>query len=225
MRSATTILEVISERGKKGLPLERVYRLLFNRDLYLMAYGKLYRNTGALTPGSTTETVDAMSLAKIDAIIEALRQERYRWTPVRRIYIEKKHSTKKRPLGLPTWSDKVLQEVIRLILESYFEPSMSDSSHGFRPERGCHTALRQIDRTWLGTTWYVEGDIRACFDSLDHHILLTLLAQHIHDGRFLRLIRELLQAGYLEEWNYHATLSGAPQGGICPRDAQRAANL
>ena len=215
MRSATTILEVISERGKKGLPLERVYRLLFNRDLYLMAYGKLYRNTGALTPGSTTETVDAMSLAKIDAIIEALRQERYRWTPVRRIYIEKKHSTKKRPLGLPTWSDKVLQEVIRLILESYFEPSMSDSSHGFRPERGCHTALRQIDRTWLGTTWYVEGDIRACFDSLDHHILLTLLAQHIHDGRFLRLIRELLQAGYLEEWNYHATLSGAPQGGIC----------
>src|SRR6266567_2186568 len=165
MRSATTILEVISERGKKGLPLERVYRLLFNRDLYLMAYGKLYRNKGALTPGSTTETVDAMSLAKMDTIIEALRQERYRWTPVRRIYIEKKHSTKKRPLGLPTWSD--------------------------------------------------EGDIRACFDSLDHHILLDILAQHIHDGRFLRLIRELLQAAYLEEWNYHATLSGAPQGGIC----------
>jgi len=215
MRSATTILEVISERGKKGLPLERVYRLLFNRDLYLMAYGKLYRNKGALTPGSTTETVDAMSLAKMDAIIEALRQERYRWTPVRRIYIEKKHSTKKRPLGLPTWSDKVLQEVIRLILESYFEPTMSDNSHGFRPRRGCHTALRQIDRAWLGTTWYVEGDIRACFDSLDHHILLDILAQHIHDGRFLRLIRELLQAGYLEEWNYHATLSGAPQGGIC----------
>ena len=142
MRSATTILEVISERGKKGLPLERVYRLLFNRDLYLMAYGKLYRNKGALTPGSTTETVDAMSLAKMDAIIEALRQERYRWTPVRRIYIEKKHSTKKRPLGLPTWSDKVLQEVIRLILESYFEPTMSDNSHGFRPRRGCHRHRR-----------------------------------------------------------------------------------
>jgi group II intron reverse transcriptase/maturase len=215
MRSATTILGIISERGKKGLPLERVYRLLFNRDLYLMAYGKLYRNKGALTPGSTSETVDAMSLAKMDAIIKAIRQERYRWTPVRRIYIEKKNSTKKRGLGLPTWSDKLLQEVIRLILESYFEPSMSEYSHGFRPGRGCHTALRQIDHAWLGTTWYVEGDIRACFDSLDHQILLNTLAQHIHDGRFLRLIRELLQAGYLEDWKYHATLSGAPQGGIC----------
>ncbi len=215
MRSAITILEIISERGKKGLPLERVYRLLFNRDLYLMAYGKLYRNHGALTPGSTSETVDAMSLAKIDAIIETVRQERYRWTPVRRTYIEKKNSTKKRALGLPTWSDKLLQEVIRLILESYFEPRFSEYSHGFRPGRGCHTALRQIDRAWLGTTWYVEGDIRACFDSLDHQILLGILAEHIHDGRFLRLIRELLQAGYLDDWKYHATLSGAPQGGIC----------
>ena len=156
-----------------------------------------------------------MSMAKIDAIIEALRYERYRWTPVRRSYIEKKNSTKKRALGLPTWSDKLLQEVIRLILESYFEPRFSDSSHGFRPGRGCHTALSQIDRAWLGTTWYIEGDIRACFDSLDHQILLDTLAEHIHDGRFLRLIRELLQAGYLEDWKYHATLSGAPQGGIC----------
>jgi len=208
------VLAIISERGKKGLPLERVYRHLFNRDLYLMAYGKIYANAGALTPGSTSETADEMSLSKIDAIIEAVRYERYRWTPTRRIYIEKKHSTKKRPLSMPTWSDKLLQEVIRLILESYYEPQMSDCSHGFRKGRGCHTALQDIDRTWLGTTWYLEGDIAACFDSLDHQILLATLAEKIHDGRFLRLIRELLQAGYLEEWNYHATLSGAPQGGI-----------
>ena len=116
---------------------------------------------------------------------------------------------------MPTWSDKLLQEVIRLILESYFEPQFSDCSHGFRPGRGCHTALREIDATWLGTTWFVEGDIKACFDSLDHQILLKALAEHIHDGRFLRLIRELLEAGYLEDWKYNATLSGAPQGGIC----------
>jgi group II intron reverse transcriptase/maturase len=214
MRPATTILGIIQERGKKGLPLERAYRLLFHRDLYLMAYGKIYRNAGATTRGSTSETVDEMSLQKIDTIIEALRSERYRWTPTRRVYIEKKNSTKKRPLSMPTWSDKLLQEVIRLILESYFEPTFSNSSHGFRPERGCHTALRQIDDTWHGVNWFIEGDIKACFDSLSHEILLATLTQHIHDGRFLRLMRELLQAGYLEEWKYHTTLSGAPQGGV-----------
>jgi len=158
MRTATTILGIIHERGKKGLPLERVYRLLFNRDLYLMAYGKIYRNNGATTPGSTSETVDEMSLRKIDRIIDAVRKARYRWTPTRRVYIEKKNSTKKRPLSMPTWSDKLLQEVIRLILESYFEPTFSNASHGFRPKRGCHTALQEIDRTWHGVSWFVEGN-------------------------------------------------------------------
>jgi group II intron reverse transcriptase/maturase len=214
MRSATTILGIIQERGKKRLPLERVYRLLFNRDLYLMAYGKIYRNDGATTPGSTSETVDEMSLHKIDTMIEALRCERYRWTPTRRVYIEKKNSTKKRLLSMPTWSDKLLQEAIRIILESYFEPTFSNNSHGFRPSRGCHTALRQIVETWHGVNWFIEGDIKACFDSLSHEILLVALAEHIHDGRFLRLTRELLQAGYLENWKYHTTLSGAPHGGI-----------
>jgi group II intron reverse transcriptase/maturase len=213
MRSAETMLGLIHERGKKGLPLERVYRLLYQRDLYLLAYGKLYRNHGALTPGSSPETVDAMSLRKIDTLIAALRQERYRWTPVRRVYIEKKRSTKKRPLGMPTWSDKLLQEVLRLLLVSYFEPTFSDHSHGFRPGRGCHTALNQIDTTWYGISWFIEGDIKACFERLSHERLLSMLAEHIHDGRFLRLVRGLLQAGYLEEWKYHATLSGAPQGG------------
>ena len=214
MRTAQTLLEIIRERGSKGLPLERVYRLLFQRDLYLMAYGKIYRNTGAMTPGSTQETADGMSLAKIDAIIEAVRYERYRWTPTRRVYIEKKHSTKKRPLSMPTWSDKLLQEVIRLILEHYFEPQFSDCSHGFRPQRGCHSAIEEIDNHWLGTVWFIEGDIKACFDSLDHQIMLDILAEHIHDERFLRLIQGLLRAGYLEDWKYHATYSGAPQGGI-----------
>jgi group II intron reverse transcriptase/maturase len=214
MREAETILGIIQERGKQGLPLERAYRLLFNCDLYLMAYGKIYRNTGATTKGTTPETVDEMSLRKIDTIIEALRGERYRWTPTRRVYIEKKNSTKKRPLSMPIWSDKLLQEVIRLILESYFEPTFSNFSHGFRPGRGCHTALRQIDDNWHGVNWFIEGDIKACFDSLSHEFLMQALAEHIHDGRFLRLIRELLQAGYLEEWKYNATLSGAPQGGI-----------
>lgn len=195
------------------MPLERLYRLLFQRDLYLRAYAKLYRNAGATTPGATAETVDGMSLAKIDAIIEALRFERYRWTPVRRTYIPKKNG-KLRPLGVPTWSDKLLQEVIRSLLEAYYEPQFSDNSHGFRPGRGCHTALRKIVERGKGTKWFIEGDISACFDRIDHQVLLGILREKIHDGRFLRLIRELLEAGYLEEWRFNATLSGTPQGGV-----------
>jgi group II intron reverse transcriptase/maturase len=214
MRDATTVLEIIRERGTRGLPLERVYRCLFNPDFYLLAYGKLYRNAGAMTPGATSETVDGMNLGKIEAIITALRQERYRWTPVRRTYIEKKGTTKKRPLGLPTWSDKLLQEVLRLLLEAYYEPQFSGHSHGFRPGRGCHTALQEIIHQWHGTVWFIEGDVTDCFGSLDHSIMRSILAEKIHDGRFLRLIEGLLQAGYLEDWRYHHTLSGCPQGGV-----------
>ncbi len=214
MRDAAAVLEIIRDRGRRGLPLERLYRCLFNPDLFLLAYGKIYRNAGAMTPGATGETVDGMTLGKIEAIIGALQAERYRWTPVRRTYIEKKNSSKKRPLGLPTWSDKLVQEVIRLLLEAYYEPQFSDRSHGFRPGRGCHTALLEITHNWHGTTWFIEGDITDCFGSLDHSILLGILAEKIRDGRFLRLIGGLLQAGYLEDWRYHATLSGCPQGGI-----------
>ena len=214
MRNAETVLGVIRERGKRGLPLEDIYRQLYNRELYLLAYARLYSNAGAMTPGTTAETVDGMSLAKIDAIIESLRQERYRWAPARRTYIPKKNSTKLRPLGLPSWSDKLLQEVIRMILEAYYEPQFSSHSHGFRPGRGCHTALWDINRRWNGTTWFIEGDIAQCFDRIDHTILLAVLGEKLHDNRFLRLIGNLLQAGYLENWRYHTTLSGTPQGGV-----------
>ena len=214
MRTADTVLGIIRARGQRGLPLEDVYRQLYNPELYLRAYAKIAGNRGALTPGVTTETADGMSLAKIQAITDALRSERYRWKPAKRVYIEKKGSTKKRPLGLPTWSDKVLQEVIRTILEAYYEPRFSDRSHGFRPARGCHTALRTIYRTWRGTNWFIEGDISACFDSLNHEVMLAILRRDIHDNRFLRLVENLLKAGYLEEWTHHETLSGVPQGGV-----------
>jgi group II intron reverse transcriptase/maturase len=197
------------------LHLERLYRQLFNPELYLRAYGKIYRNDGAMTLGVNEETVDGMSLKKIQTIIDALRHERYRWNPARRTYIDKKGSTgKRRPLGLPTWSDKLLQEVIRSLLEAYYEPQFSDRSHGFRPGRGCHTALAEVSESWRGTTWFIEGDISQCFDRLDHALLRSILAEDIRDNRFLRLIDGLLQAGYLEEWRYHDTLSGAPQGGV-----------
>ena len=213
MQSAETVLNVIRERGRRGLPLKQLYRQLFNPQLYLMAYGRLYSNQGAMTPGVDGETVDGMSLGKIDRIIDAVRHERYRWSPAKRVYIPKKNG-RTRPLGLPTWSDKLLGEVIRLLLEAYYEPRFSDRSHGFRPGRGCHTALREVANTWTGTTWFIEGDISDCFGSLDHEVMIATLAEKIHDGRFLRLLRNMLKAGYLEDWEWNATLSGAPQGGV-----------
>jgi len=213
MRDANTVLGIIRVRGEKRLPLEDVYRQLFNPNLYLKAYGKIYRNAGAMTVGTTDETADGMSLDKIESIILELKEERFRWTPVKRIYIPKKNG-KKRPLGIPTWRDKLLQEVIRLILEAYYEPQFSEDSHGFRPQRGCHTALRKIYYTWKGTKWFIEGDIKGFFDNIDHDILLAMLGEKIHDNRFLRLMDNLLKAGYCEEWKKYATLSGTPQGGI-----------
>ncbi|HGA1179578.1 TPA: reverse transcriptase domain-containing protein [Streptococcus suis] len=212
MRTAKTILTVIHERGKQDKPLERVYKLLFNRELYLIAYAKLYPNNGAMTKGVTEETIDGMSIQKIDMIIEQLRQETYYWRPARREYIPKKNG-KHRPLGIPVWSDKLLQEVIRMILEAYYEPQFSEHSHGFRPKRGCHTALQEI-QTWKGTRWFIEGDISSYFDKIDHDVLITMLSRQIQDGRFIRLIKNMLEAGYLDDWKFHKTISGTPQGGV-----------
>jgi group II intron reverse transcriptase/maturase len=213
MQSAETVLGVLQERGRCGLPCDELYRQLFNPQLYLLAYGRIYANHGAMTPGITQETVDGMSVRKIERIIDAMRQERYRFSPVRRVHIPKENG-RTRPLGLPTWSDKLVGEVVRLLLEAYYEPTFSDRSHGFRPGRGCHTALREVANTWTGTAWFIEGDIADCFGSLDHDLMIEILSENIHDGRFLRLVRNMLTAGYLEDWKWGATLSGAPQGGV-----------
>jgi group II intron reverse transcriptase/maturase len=214
MQNAETVLGVLRERGRRGLPCDELYRQLFNPQMYEMAYGRIYSNKGAMTAGADGETADGMSLGKIGRIIDAVRHERYRFKPARRVYIPKKDTAKTRPLGLPSWADKLVGEVVRLLLEAYYEPTFSDRSHGFRPHRGCHTALTEVANTWKGTTWFVEGDITDCFGSFDHETMLSTLAEKIHDNRFLRLIKQMLQAGYLEDWVWNATLSGAPQGGI-----------
>ena len=214
MQSAETVVDVLRARGRRGLPCDELYRQLFNPALFLMAWGRIYANDGAMTPGACGETADGMSLAKIGRIIDTLRHERYRFQPVRRVYIPKKNSGRMRPLGLPSWSDKLVGEVVRILLEAYYEPRFSGRSHGFRPGRGCHTALAEIAETWTGTTWFIEGDISDCFGSLDHDVLLSILSEHIHDNRFLRLIKNMLRAGYLEDWQWNATFSGAPQGGV-----------
>jgi retron-type reverse transcriptase len=102
-----------------------------------------------------------------------------------------------------------------MILNAYYDVQFSDHSHGFREERGCHTALREMYYHWAGATWVIEGDISDCFGSLNHELLLTTLREKIHDGRFIKLISKLLDAGYLEDWRYNQTLSGVPQGSLC----------
>ena len=155
-----------------------------------------------MTPGATEETADSISLEKIDAIIESLSYERYRWKPARRVWIPKKKG-KKRLLGVTTWLDKLLAEVVSMILSAYFEPQFSEHSHGFRPERGCHNALREIYYTWKGVTWLIDGDISDRFGALPHDLLLEVLSEKIHDGGFLALMKRLLDAGYLEHWQFN----------------------
>ena len=147
MRNAATVLAVIQDRGKRGLPLDDLYRQLFNPDLYLRSYGRLAQNHGVMTKGVTPQTVDGMSMDKIHQTIDALRFERFRWTPVRRVHIPKSNG-KTRPLGIPTWTDKLVQEAMRTLLEAYYEPQFSPHSHGFRPGRGCHTALIHVRKAW-----------------------------------------------------------------------------
>lgn len=207
-------IEIAKKWGEQKEPLKRVYRKLCDRNLYLAAYGKLYANKGAMTPGvDPNDTVDGMSLARIDNIINQLKQGTYRWQPVRRAYIAKK-SGKTRPLGLPGWQDKLVQEVIRMVLEAYYEPQFSPYSHGFRPGRGCHTALEEIQGKWKGVKWFIEGDIKGCYDTINHQVLLNLLGRDLPDPRFLKLLKEMLQAGYMEDWRYQTTYSGVPQGGV-----------
>ncbi len=207
-------IDIVHKLGEKGFELKGVYRRIQDRELFLAAYGKRYANAGATTKGIDPEdSVDGMSLERIDTIIEQLHNGQYRWKPARRVYVPKANG-KKRPIGIPTWNDKMVQEVIRMVLEAYYEPKFSPYSHGFRPRKGCHTALRQIHHSWKGTKWFIEGDIKGCFDNIDHNTLLNILARDIKDNRFLKLIRQMLKAGYLEDWRYQATYSGTPQGGI-----------
>jgi group II intron reverse transcriptase/maturase len=213
LQTPEIISEALTRLGKDGKKLERGYRLLYNPELYLRAYGKIYRNEGAMTQGTDPETADRMSKEKIGYIIDELKREHWIWRPNRRVEIPKANG-KKRKLGIPNWSDKILQEILREILEHLYEPQFSSRSHGFRPNKGCHTALEDIQKNWTGTKWFIEGDIKGCFDNIDHGKLLEILEERVDDNRLIRLIGNLLGAGYMEDWQYHASYSGTPQGGV-----------
>lgn len=215
MKPTSEILERIAKSStehKDGV-FTRLYRYLLREDIYYAAYQKLYANRGATTKGIDDDTADGFSAHYIKELIHDLENGIYRANPVRREYIPKKNG-KMRPLGIPSFRDKLLQEAVRMILEAIYEPVFDDHSHGFRPNRSCHTALRQISSDFTGVVWFIEGDITGCFDNIDHEILIDILARKIKDSKFLNVIRQFLKAGYVENWKYNKTYSGTPQGGI-----------
>lgn len=219
MRNPTDVLNSLSDKSKNPeYRFQRLYRNLYNPDFYLLAYKNIYANGGSMTPGVNGITIDGMSSQRIAKLIESLKDRSYQPNPARRTYIAKKNNpAKKRPLGIPSGDDKLVQEVIRMLLESIYEPNFSDASHGFRPQKSCHTALTKIQKTFTGAKWFVEGDIKVCFDSFDHHVLIDILRKRIDDEAFISLMWKFLKAGYMEQWQYHMTYSGTPQGsGMSP---------
>lgn len=212
-------MEILSNLSKNSLNnkdeiFTRLYRYLLRPDIYFAAYKNLYANSGAGTKGVTEDTADGFGEEKIRKIINSLADESYQPMPVRRTYIQKKNSNKQRPLGIPTFSDKLVQEALRMILEAVYEPIFLNVSHGFRPKHSCHTALKFIKMEFNGARWFVEGDIKGCFDNIDHQLLIELMRKKIRDARIIKLIYKFLKAGYMENWKYHKTYSGTPQGGI-----------
>ena len=214
MRSPERVLNSLNEHSKdSSYKFERLYRILFNEELFYAAYQKIASNGGSTTKGSDGRSIDGMSLARIETLIASLKDESYQPHPSRRVHIPKKNG-KTRPLGIPAFEDKLVQEVVRMILEAIYEGHFETTSHGFRPKRSCHTALLHIQKTFNGAKWFIEGDIKGFFDNIDHDVLVGILRERISDDRFIRLIRKFLKAGYVEDWTFHNTYSGTPQGGI-----------
>ena len=214
MRSPERVLNSLNEHSKdSSYKFERLYRILFNEELFYVAYQKIASNGGSTTKGSDGRSIDGMSLARIETLIASLKDESYQPHPSRRVHIPKKNG-KTRPLGIPAFEDKLVQEVVRMILEAIYEGHFETTSHGFRPKRSCHTALLHIQKTFSGAKWFIEGDIKGFFDNIDHDVLVGILRERISDDRFIRLIRKFLKAGYVEDWTFHNTYSGTPQGGI-----------
>ena len=214
MRNPERVLNSLSEHSKvSDYKFERLYRVLFNSDMFLLAYHNIQGRQGNMTKGSDSQTIDGMSLKRIENLIDALKNETYQPKPARRTYIPKKNG-KMRPLGIPSFNDKLVQEVLRMMLGAIYEGSFENTSHGFRPKRSCHTALIQVQKNFTAAKWFIEGDIEGFFDNISHDVLIGILRERIADERFIRLMWKFLKAGYIEDWTFHKTYSGTPQGGI-----------
>jgi group II intron reverse transcriptase/maturase len=191
-----------------------LYRLLFDRDLYIIAYNSVKSNDGAETSGADGTSLHGFCEEWITELIASMRDESYQPQPNRTTMIPKRNG-KMRKLSFPNGKDKLVQEVVRIILECIYEHTFSNLSHGFRPKRSTQSAIAEVE-TWRGTIWLIEGDISACFDEIDHRTLETILRERINDERFIRLVNKILKAGYFDMHHIcHGTKTGNAQGSCC----------
>jgi group II intron reverse transcriptase/maturase len=208
-------LEGIEKCSKNGHKVRNLFQIMTNNpELWMQAYANVYPNKGALTNGIDDTTVDGFCEDRVANIIKLLKEDKYQPKPSKRVYIRKANG-KQRPLGIQSGDDKLVQEVVRILLEKIYEPIFSENSHGFRHDKSCHTALDEIRQKWTATKWLINVDIENYFNNIDHHILNSLLEQKIKDRRFIKLIKSMLRAGYMENWQFHLTHSGTPQGSGC----------
>lgn len=214
MLTDTTLkrLNTIGELSKQGKKINGLFRLMENSALWKQAYTNISAGHRAVTKGINDDTLDGFSYKRAENIIKQLKANQYKFNPVRRTCIPKKNG-KLRPLGIPSGNDKIVQEVTKIILEEIYEPIFINEVHGFRPNRSCHTALTQVKQSWTGVKWLIEMDIKNFSDHLDHKIMIQLLERKIEDKRFIKLICDMLEAGYMENWQYHKIYNGTIQGG------------
>ena len=193
-----------------------IYSLFYQSEFYIIAYNNIKSNDGAETTGSDGTSLHGFSQTWIDNIIDSMRDESYQPNPSRTTYIPKQDgSGKMRKLAFPNGIDKLIQECVRIVLDCIYEPTFSNLSHGYRPNRSIHSAVAQVE-TWRSATWFIEGDISACFDEVDHRALESILRERINDERFIRLINKLLKAGYFNtDLEFHNSKAGVNQGSIC----------
>ena len=204
----------IAKVSMSGRRVNGLFRLATNPEvLWKQAYANIYSNKGAITKGVDRNTLDGFSEERVNHLIGLLARREYCPKPARRTYIPKKNG-KLRPLGIPTGDDKLVQEVVRILLEQIYEPIFSENSHGFRPGKSCHSALRQVKNVWNGTKWIIEFDIKGFFDNINHNKMIEFLEKKIDDKRIIHIIRQMLKDGYAQDWKYNATWSGTPQGGV-----------
>ena len=208
-RKLTKLIDICG-RHKDEFKASDIYTLMFNMKLYEIAYRKLKSNPGNMQ-GIDEVTLDGISKEVFQEIIKAMKDESFQFKR-RRTHIPKSNG-KTRPLTIAPARDKIVQEVMRMILEAIFEPTFSDNSHGFRPNRSCQTALRQVKTQFNGASFFIAGDISKCLDSFDHSHLMEQIKRRINDERFIRLIWKTLKAGYLFN-RTKLSIIGSPQGSI-----------
>jgi len=204
------------ENGVKGGKWFSLIDKVFSPANLRSAFQQVARNDGAAGVDHVTIDMFAENLdQQIDRISAALRNGTYQPQSVRRTWIAKPGSQEKRPLGIPTVRDRVVQNALRHVLEPIFEREFAEHSYGFRPGRGCHDALCRVEQLLAaGYTYVVDADLKGYFDSINHDILMSLVEAKIADGRVLHLIRQMLEQKILEDLKAWTPETGCPQGSV-----------